>query len=156
MTKATSTTTDGYRAMRGRHQKEYDSLFSELKPLVFYAFGNKQFDEALDKYLKAGGDQSQLVAALGGLYGQEDKIDELFALSERHGRELRDALKGDKAFAIEAIEYEMDNHEYGWSQEDETVLESLGLATDDLAGEFADWFDEARSAYLESVADYVW
>lgn len=157
-TKTTKSTTiaESYRAMDNRHQAEYHALFTDLKPLVFYAIGDKQFNEALDEYLHAGGDRSRLVAAFGGLYGQEDKVDALFALMERHGAERNDALRSNKTFAIGAFRYEMNNHEYGWSEDDEAVLESLGLTTSDLTGNLADWYEEARTSYLEAAKDYVW
>lgn len=155
-TATTTAITESYKAMDDRHQTEYHALFTDLRPLVFYAFGDKQFNEALDEYLKAGGDRSQLVAAFGGLYGQEDKVDELFALMKRQGAERSNALRSNKTYAVGAFRYEMDNHEYGWSEDDETVLESLGLTTDDLTGDLADWYEEARTNYLDAVKDYVW
>lgn len=149
-------TTETYLGMRNRHEREYNELARSLGALAFFAFGDRQLEQKIAAYKQAGGDPDKLVYAGAGMYGQEEAIDRLVDLSHAHNEEEDHALRTSREFAIQAFKAEMDNHEYGWSREDEVVLEALGLEEDDLVGDLADWYEEARKSYLEDTADYEW
>ena len=90
-------------------QEEFNKL-----PL-FWAFSNKQFEEALAERGVAVADAKEHVyrfGQTGGFYLKKDApiIHEYF--KKDRDKELRDLMNADAGFAFEAFEYEMLNHEY--------------------------------------------
>lgn len=144
-TQTTAATAEGFMDMWGRHMSEYKSLLDDLEPLVFSAGSNSQYKTGLWEYLEAGGNQDQLVHDKTGLYGQSDKIEEIYALFAEQRAEQDNAMRSNKTYAIGAFKYKMAMH---FGQKDR-VLESLGLDTSDLTGDLADWYEEARDAFIE-------
>ena len=145
--KATTTIiNETYKQMKARHEKEYNARFDELKPLVFYAFGRDQQNAAIAAYKDADGKLDELASAGAGLMGDYTALKQLINLLDRHADELTEALQN-REFSKGAFKYEMANHEYSYTYDDEEVLNALGLEglTDDLR----ECYEEARREYLE-------
>ena len=122
-----------YAEMRKRQQQEANAL-----PIGF-AFSEKQFDEMMkgwgldpdndiDKIYKMGG--------MGGFYQRKDArlIQDTF---KRHEKELQAAIDGDETgegFIYEMFLYELDNHEYGYTQDTGETLDTLGYTVDEVLG----------------------
>lgn len=149
-------TNETYKAMCKRHDEERSAYTKSNDALMFYAFNDKQLKEGLDAYHQAGGRDEDLVRGFGGLIGQEKAVDGLYDLYVKQGEERRDAIRNNKEFSVAAFKSEMRNLDYGWSRNDESVLESFGLEMGDLTGNLSDWYEEARSSYMDAVKDYVW
>lgn len=138
-----------YKQMKERHEKEYSECFNALKPLVFYAFGRDQQNDAIAAYTAAGGKMDELTSAGAGLFGSHDEIKKLFDICERHDDEIAEALTN-REFAKSAFIYEMRNHEYIYSYNDMDVLHALGLDERKLNDDMRDCYAEARSEYINA------
>lgn len=98
-----------YQEYKNARQEEFNKL------PIFYAFGEKQFREALEARgikREEAGQRLYRLGHTGGFFLREDKevVDEFFK-RDADG-ELRKMMEADHAFAREAFEYEMYNHEY--------------------------------------------
>ena len=94
---------------------------------VFWAFSKEQLEKGLKKI---NATKKEIVSiGAGGYMRREDtpKFDKLFRDSEKR---MQEALKDD-AFLIEALVYELGNHEYGYTYDDTDTIEFLGLDRDD-------------------------
>ncbi len=97
-----------YKEYRENQEKAISSL------PIFYAFSDKQFENAMRERNLTGDDTDKIyrLGNTGGFYLKKDShiIKEYFSVD--HSAELRNLMESDHAFAKEAIEYEMYNHEY--------------------------------------------
>ena len=142
-----------YQAMQERHQAEINA-----SPMVF-AFGQKQFEEAMKKL---GLDPSE-TDKVCSLYGCGDIIRKTdlpayLAMIERHRQEINEAIAADKTgdgFIFDMFDYELTNHEYGYTQDPTDTLRELGISWDQLSNDKRlthgfekackqqiEWFDE--------------
>ena len=144
---AQTKTKETYQQMKARQETEYNSLYNELKPLVFYAFGRDQQKKALEAYTAAGGKMDELTSTSAGLTGSRAEIMKMFKLCERHKAEITDALKT-REFAKTAFIYEMANHEYSYTHEDADVMNALGLDADNIPENLRECYEEARREYI--------
>lgn len=144
---AQTKTNETYKAMKARQEAEYNSLYNELKPLVFYAFGRDQQKKALEAYTAAGGKMEELTSTSAGLTGSRTEIMKMSELCKRHTAEIADALKT-REFAKTAFIYEMANHEYSYTHEDADVMNALGLDANNIPEYLREYYEEARREYL--------
>lgn len=98
-----------------KYSEYKDARQSEVNKLpLFFAFGNKQFEEQLAKRGIKVEDAAKHVVSIGagGFFLRKDKpvIDAYF--SKDRDAELRAMMEADLDFARDAFEYEMMNHEY--------------------------------------------
>lgn len=114
-----------YKEMRELIQLEVNAF-----PL-FAAFTREQFDEG---YKELGLKDGDKVTHIGnGVYVPSSKMDDFHALFARHDAVLAEAMN-DGAFAYDAFVYELQNHEYGYTGDEEPALCALGLSCDDVEG----------------------
>lgn len=115
-----------YKEQKARHSKEFGNIEG-----IFFAFDNKQFAEGMEKIgLKA--DDTNLICSIGaGGYMLKSKKDDLSALFKRHAEERKNRLK-DEQKLIEALAYELNNHEYIITYDPTDALNALGLKKEDI------------------------
>lgn len=109
-----------YIELRKQHQDKVDAL-----PLKF-AFSRDQFKSAMSELGLTENDTDKISwIGLGGFCLKTDKeaVDRVF---DETYDEMNKAMRDDE-FCIDAIEYEMGNHEYALTYDMNEVLESLGL-----------------------------
>lgn len=109
-----------YVELRKQHQDKVDAL-----PLKF-AFSREQFKSAMSELGFTENDTDKISwIGLGGFCLKTDKeaVDRVF---DETYDEMNKAMRDDE-FCIDAIEYEMGNHEYALTYDMDEVLESLGL-----------------------------
>lgn len=151
-----------YAALTQRHQKEVNAL------PIHYAFGNTQFEEKAKAlgFKNASSLQNQAVT----IYGVGD-----FVLAKdyplvketlaRHRKEKSEAIAADTdgtGFIFDMFDYELSNHEYGYTRDPESALDALGLSYKDLAQDErlyngftqacknqAEWYDKHNSSEEE-------
>ena len=107
---------NAYIEMNRRHQEEVSAF-----PMAF-AFGDEQLKEAMKK--------------LGTIYGAGDIIrkSDLPAYREmqmRHREELFNAINSDETgdgFIFDMFDYELANHEYGYTRDPHDALMALGMS----------------------------
>lgn len=114
-----------YLEMKNKHQDRINAL-----PLQF-AFNKQQFEEGM-RNLGLSPDETDKVCSIpaGGFILKTDRELVLTAFKETN-EEMSDALANDDDFCIEALIYEMGNHEYGYTMDPDDTLESLGLSLED-------------------------
>lgn len=121
-----------YAELRQKQQEEFNAL-----PLGF-AFGDKQFEEMMEKWGLNAHKQSDLnkVYSIGyGGYIQKKDAEQLHQTRVRHDAEMEAAIAEDKTgdgFIYQMFLYELANHEYGYTGELEDTLDALGYTAEDI------------------------
>lgn len=116
-----------YSQFSKRRQEEHDAFSKEN---IFYAFTNSQLDEALaERNIRPEVAAVVLDKIPCGGFILRDKKDEYLLLLERFAKELETRLE-DQEFMLDALVYELSNHEYGYTLDPTDALESLGLRRD--------------------------
>lgn len=132
-----------YLDMKTKHQARIDAL-----PIQF-AFSNEQFEEGMRELGLSPTDTDKVcVIPYGGFILKTDRDLVLNAFKETN-REMSEALSNDDDFCIEALVYEMGNHEYGYTMDPDDTLESLGLSLEDERTNRL--FKIAQQQYLDSL-----
>ena len=116
--------TETYKQFRERQQKEFESI-----PMAF-AFSDKQFEEGMQKLGLDPKDTSKVCSVGGGGFMRKTDIDTLAELTSRHEQEQEEVFKNDD-FMLDAILYQLWNHEYGYTYNVKPALEALGLSKDE-------------------------
>ena len=121
---------NAYRELKEKHQKEVNDF------PMFFAFSEAQFAEGMlslglkptetDKLYKFGN--------TGGFYRKSDspKLKEMF---DRHEKELKEAIAADltgDGFIYEMFDYELANHEYGYTRDCGPAFDALGLTVEEI------------------------
>ena len=94
-----------YLQQKRRHQEEFGKFDG-----IFFAFSNEQFAEGLEK-VKFNKETDKIVSIGAGGYVLKSRIDEFKTLVDRHDKERKQLRKNTKQL-IDAIAYELANHEY--------------------------------------------
>lgn len=123
---------ESYKELKERQQQEVDAL-----PLGF-AFGQKQFDEMMKGWgLDPKKDTDKIISIGYGGYVQKKDADLLRKTTERHSREMEEAIAADttgEGFVYEMFLYELDNHEFGYTGDTEDTLDALGYTAEQVLG----------------------
>jgi hypothetical protein len=130
-----------YADLKKKHSDEFSTL-----PL-FFAFNEKQFKEGLNT-LDCG--LMELVdIGSGGYMRKVDKhlLDEMFA---RHESE-REAALLDDGFLLDALVYQLTNHEFCYTNSPADALEAVGVSFDD--ARVARILKEAKVIYWANLGD---
>jgi len=112
---------ENHQEMKARHSKE----FGEFEG-IFFAFSNEQLAEGMIKIGLGVGDFSNVVAIGGGGYLRKDRVRAFKELFARHNQERKEMRKDEKKL-LEALVYELSNHEYCITRDPLPALESLGM-----------------------------
>lgn len=119
-----------YLEMKAKHEQEVNNF------PMFFAFSQKQFDEGMKK-LGLDPSETDKIYKLGGTGGYYRKSDSE-ALGEmflRHSQEELDAIAADKTgegFIYDMFNYELANHEYGYTRDPESTLDALGMTMEQI------------------------
>jgi hypothetical protein len=121
---------ESYQELKARQQKEVDGFEG-----IFFAFNNKQFSEGMEK-IGLTENQKDKIYSLGGTGGfiLKERSKALHEMLDRHSVELKQNRK-DRKFLLEALTYELKNHEYCITHSVTEALDSLGLEIKDVDGE---------------------
>lgn len=132
-----------YLEMKNKHQDRINAL-----PIQF-AFSKQQFEEGMCN-LGLSPDETDKVCPIpyGGFILKTDRELVLTAFKETK-EEMSDALANDDDFCLEALIYEMENHEYGYTMDPDDTLASLGLSLED--ERTSRLFKIAQQQYFDSL-----
>jgi len=131
-----------YNTLKTQHSKELNDF-----PMAF-AFSNEQFAEGLEKL---GITKDEALSIPGNGFIRKTDGEAFTELFRRHNQEMAEALTHDD-FMVQAIEYELGNHEYCITYNPEPALDALGLS---LKNErVARLFKVARESYESNVIDW--
>lgn len=109
-----------YTEQKARHSKEFSAFEG-----IFFAFSNDQFKEGMIKLGLAVDDYASLVSIGAGGYILKSKRDEFKALFNRQAQERKD-LKKDESRLVDALVYELCNHEYCITGNPQDALDVFG------------------------------
>jgi len=121
-----------YLELKRRHEKELNDF------PMFFAFNKKQFEEGMEKLGLEPGDTDKVyrLSNTGGFYKKVDapKFKKMF---DRREQERQDAINADETgegYIYEMFQYELANHEYGYTGRIDDTLEALGLTLEEVKG----------------------
>lgn len=124
-------------------RKQHDELDSFP---MFFAFSEKLFEEGMQKLGVT--DIKTLFRIPGDGFIRKSDYEKFSSLLDRLDSEMKEALQ-DREFLIDAIEYELCNHEYGYTYDHEPAIRALGISLDnDMSREC---FDVVRKRVLQSA-----
>lgn len=126
-----------YQELKEKQEKEFNNL------PVFFAFNNKQFTVGMGKI--GAVDTCEIYSIGGGGFIKKSDSGLLSSLLTKHCEEMEAAM-GVQGFMVDAIEYELSNHEYCITYDSQTVEEILSI---DMGNPVhAECFSIARKKYL--------
>lgn len=108
---------ENYQQFKARQQKELDAL-----PMRF-AFSDRQLDEALQSL---GATKEDVFSLGGGCIIRKTDSDLISKTFDRFSAERQEAYKN-ADFLVEAIEYELGNHEYCITRDTADTVRALDL-----------------------------
>ena len=114
-------------------KREADKKFNEdLEQVVFFAFGNAQFEEGCRRFgIDPKKTSDELYALGGGGYYRKTDTKKLAKIFADHELARVRALKeGGVTFAADMFEAELANHEYCLTRDLEETLDALGYTAD--------------------------
>jgi hypothetical protein len=127
-----------YMQMKKRFEEELNAF-----PMTF-AFSQRQLDEAL---VKLGATLEEVCSFPSGGVLRKTDVKALLALFDKHDKE-RQATFEDDATLVEAMRYQLGNHEYGFTGDPEPALRALGIAHGGMTDRERSCFLTARKQFL--------
>lgn len=127
--KQIKTEANQYQELRDKHQKEFDEF-----PIGF-AFSDKQFKEQMEKLGLTADDEDKVVGIGAGGFIRKDDVEKFKEMNTRHRAEEEEAIKNDttgEGYIKDMFDYELANHEYGYTYDLTDTLDSLGLSMEDI------------------------
>ena len=140
---------NAYRKLKDKHQKEVNDF------PMFFAFSNKQFEEGMKKLGLDPQDTDKIYkfGNTGGFYRKSDSpaLHEMF---DRHKKEMAEAIAADETgegFIYEMFDYELANHEYGYTRDCGPAFDALGLTVEEIRADkrMINGLNKARKEQIE-------
>ena len=97
---------------------------------IEFAFNDDQFHDMLNKFGITLEEKDKLRRIPGGGFCLATDAKRIVETMLSWSRKLDELIASDDDFAVDALRYELDNHEYGYTGEPDDALESLGLPSD--------------------------
>ena len=119
-------TPETYQALKARQADELNKFEG-----IFFAFSNEQFDEGMASLGLTKADTSKIVSIGAGGFILKERVGEFAAMFKRHAKEKKQR-KQDEKFLLEALTYELRNHEYAVTYDPSDALNALGLRKEDV------------------------
>lgn len=114
-----------YKEMVQRQQEKFNNFEG-----VFFAFDNEQFDAGMRKIgLDPSDTKNVLHIGMGG-YIHRNRSDALDAMFKENSKERQEAFASDKngdGFILDALLYEMNNHEFSVTWDIDDALRAVGI-----------------------------
>jgi hypothetical protein len=121
--------TNSYLTLKKKHQEEVNNF-----PMAF-AFNNKQFEEAMEKLGLKKTDTDKVYSFVGGGIYRKTDAKALREMFDKHEKEMQEAIDQDttgEGFIFDMFNYELANHEFGYTWDSESTLEALGLTMEEV------------------------
>lgn len=116
-----------YQELRDRQQKEYNAF-----PFM-WAFNKKQFAEGMEKLGLKETDTDKIYSIGGGGFIRKTDSEALHEMLDRLTAEMEKAIADDptgEGFIYDMFDYELANHEYGYTGRVSDTLDCLGLTAE--------------------------
>ena len=128
-----------YLELKRKHTEQLNNF-----PMAF-AFNKEQLQEGLDKL---GAKIEDICSIPGGGFIRKTDAKALGNMMLRHAKEMDRAFEDDD-FLIDAIEYELGNHEYIITYDPGPALNALAIDLENADKRVSDCFKTARRNYLK-------
>tara|TARA_R100000329_G_scaffold146612_2_gene133291 strand:+ start:967 stop:1380 length:414 start_codon:yes stop_codon:yes gene_type:complete len=116
-----------YKKLSNRHSKELHDFEG-----MFFAFNNDQYLEGIKKLkISEKTAHETMIPYGGGAFIFKDRVYDLKELTDRQKEERENAFKNDK-FLMDALVYELLNHEYCITYDEQDALDALGLSVEEV------------------------
>lgn len=138
-----------YEELRANIQTRINEL-----PIKF-AFSNQQFKEAMRELGLAPTDTDKVrsIGSIGGFCLASD-VEMIKRTFRETAEEMQRALDNDDEFCIDAIRYELANHEFCYTYDPDDTMEALGLSLKD--SRIKRLYRIAKKLYLEEAISKGW
>ena len=130
-----------YLELKKKQEVEHNTF---TKTCMFFAFNNQQMTDGIAKFPKG----TKFYSIGAGAYIIQSKSKEYMELINKFEAELKQAKKNFKLL-VEAIRYELANHEYCITYDLTDTLESLSIDVDDIDDMTAEAIKVAKRKYLK-------
>ena len=118
---------ENYSQLKTRHQDEITNFEG-----MFFAFSDKQYIEGIKKLGLSKEQASTEIASFGGGgYIFKNRVNALDELTTSHKQQRESSFKDDN-FLINALVYELINHEYCITYDEQDAIDALGLSAKDI------------------------
>lgn len=114
-----------YQELKSKHKAEVDAF-----PFGF-AFNQKQFEQMMAKWGLAPYDMDKIYYIGVGVYVRKSDVEAMREMFARHEAEHKAAMQDDE-YLFSMFNYELANHEYGYTGELDDTLDALGLTMDEI------------------------
>ena len=111
-------------------KRDQEKIMNEFES-IFYAFNDKQFEEGMEKFGLDKADTGKIASLGGGGYILKDKSKAFYNMVNEFSNGLEAGLK-EEVFLLEALTYELQNHEYNYTGELEQAFAALGITMEDI------------------------
>lgn len=121
-----------YKQMKDRQQAEFDEF---SKAHMFYAYDQEQFNEGMRSIGLDPTETDKIYRGVAGSYYRKTDSKALSDLMERFEQEKQSAVDADEdgsGFVEQMFEYEMWNHEYGYTGDPYETLVAAGYTVDEV------------------------
>lgn len=118
-------------------------------PMMF-AFSKSQFEEGLTKL---GSTKEEVMSIGAGGFIRKSDMKSFETLMDDLDLELSKHIKEDDEFVLQMFEYEMGNHEYCITRDDEKIAHICGLSINEIIYDerLAELYKRAKKNYLRGV-----
>jgi hypothetical protein len=120
---------NSYKQLKNRQEKELNSF-----PMAF-AFSKEQLAEGMKKLGLQPDETDKICGIGGGGFIRREDVARLKEMFDRHDQERREAIAEDKTgegFIYDMFDYELGNHEYGYTGCVSDALSALGLSYEEV------------------------
>lgn len=118
-----------YKELKEKQQKEFNKF------PIMYAFSKEQFEKGMGVLGLKPTETYKVYSIGGGGFIKKTDSEAFNELVTRFDKEMKDAIANDttgEGFIYDMFNYELANHEYGYTRELEPTLEVLGLEEDEI------------------------
>lgn len=118
-----------YQELRDRQQKEFNDF-----PFM-WAFNKKQFAEGMEKLGLKETDTDKIYSIGGGGFIRKTDSEALHEMLDRQTAEMKKAIADDptgEGFIYDMFDYELANHEYGYTGSVTDALDCLGMTAEQI------------------------
>lgn len=128
--------------LKAKHSEEMNAFEG-----IFFAFSNEQFDEGMVKVGLAASETDKIYKLMAGGFILKTRSKAFREMLDRHEAEMK-AFRKDQKNLLDALIYELKNHEYCITYDTADALRALGLERGEVD---ATLLKKACKAALETV-----
>lgn len=118
-----------YIEMRKRHQEELEAFPS------FFAFSHERFNEGMVSLGLDPKDTDKIICGPAGMYFRKSDKQRLFDMMDGFAADMKNAIAEDKTgdgFIYDMFRFELENHEFGYTEDLSTTLDALKYTLSDI------------------------